>query len=173
MINSVYTSKFLQLGQVYTRDDLRRAFQIRDATLNNGIFKPKGHMSVWLFVTEEKTRDRRPYRDKLQGDDLFMDSRTLGRTDGLIESHRSSDLELLLSNRKKKSEFSNSGFRYEGPFEYVSSEGKNPTRFLLRRARKKETDGNTDIGATKCHDLTYERTEYSQHSKPSRSVCRF
>lgn len=133
MRSLVRTSKFLQLGQVYTRDDLRSAFQIKDATLNNGIFKPKGHASVWLFVTEEKTRDRRPYRDKLQGDKLQMDGQMLGRTDGLMESHRSANLELLLFYRKKKSEFPKSAFRYEGPFEFVSSEGKNPTRFLLKR----------------------------------------
>ena len=133
MKTAVRTSKFLQIGHLYTRNDLRSAFHIRDSTLNNGIFRPKGHTSVWLFVTEEKTRDRRPYRDMLQGDELLMDGQTLGRTDSLIESHLSADLELLLFYRKKKPEYPNSAFRYEGPFRYVSSEGKHPTRFVLRR----------------------------------------
>lgn len=133
MSNLVRTSKFLQVGQIYTRDDLRAAFHIRDATLNNGVFKPKGHASVWLFVTEEKTSDRRPYRDKLQGDELIMDGQTLGRTDALIETHRSADLELLLFYRKKKTEFPKAAFRYQGIFRYISSEGKNPTRFALKR----------------------------------------
>jgi len=133
MNNPVRTSKFLQIGQVYTRDDLRTAFHIRDATLNNGVFTPKGHASVWLFVTEAKSRDQRPYRDKLEGNELLMDGQTLGRTDGLIESHRAADLELLLFYRKKKTEFPKAAFRYEGIFRYVSSEGKNPTRFTLKR----------------------------------------
>jgi putative restriction endonuclease len=133
MTKFVRTSKFLQLGQVYTRDDLRTAFHIRDATLNNGVFRPNGHASVWLFVTEEKAPDRRPYRDKLDGDELSMDGQTLGRTDELIETHRSADLELLLFYRKKKTEFPKAAFRYEGIFRYVSSEGKNPTRFTLKR----------------------------------------
>ena len=95
MKNDLRTSRFLQIGQLYTRGDLRQAFRIRDATLNNGIFKPKGHMSVWLFVTEEKTRDRRPYKDKLQADELLMDGQTVGRTDRFIESHRSGELGAL------------------------------------------------------------------------------
>jgi hypothetical protein len=84
-------------------------------------------------MTQEKTRDRRPYRDSLVGDTLQMEGQTRGRTDHLIESHRSSDLELLLFYRKSKTEFPNAGFRYEGRFEYESSEGKQPKRFVLKR----------------------------------------
>lgn len=135
MDNTIQSSRFLQIGQIYTRDDLRSAFHIRDAALNNGIFKPKGHASVWLFVTEAKARDRTPYRDKLQGDSLIMDGQTLGRTDVLIETHRSANLELLLFYRKSKSEFPNAGFRYEGAFVYVSSEGRHPSHFMLERVR--------------------------------------
>ena len=112
MTISVKTSKFLKVGEVYTRNELRDGFHIRDAALNNGVFKPKGHTSVWLFITQEKTRDRRPYRDSLLGGTLRMEGQTRGRTDQLIESHRSSDLELLLFYRKNKTEFPNAGFRY-------------------------------------------------------------
>ena len=51
----LYTSEHLRMNDVYTREDLRRKFGITDATIKNGIFRPKGHASVWLFVTEEKT----------------------------------------------------------------------------------------------------------------------
>ena len=79
MMTSVKTSKFLKVGEVYTRNELRNGFHIRDAALNNGIFKPKGHTSVWLFITQEKSRDRRPYRDSLVGDTLRMEGQTRGR----------------------------------------------------------------------------------------------
>jgi len=52
------TSTQLVVGETYTRDGLRELFGITDATLNNGIFRPKNTRSVWLFVTEEKTPDR-------------------------------------------------------------------------------------------------------------------
>lgn len=104
MSSHVRTSKFLQLGQIYTIDDLLTAFHIRDVTLNNGVFKPKRHASVWLFCYGRKTAEG-PIPRQAQGDELLMDGQTLGRTDDLIESHRSADLELLLFRRRKKSEF--------------------------------------------------------------------
>jgi putative restriction endonuclease len=141
MTTSVKTSKFLKVGEVYTRNELRNGFHIRDAALNNGIFKPKGHTSVWLFITQEKTRDRRPYRDSLVGDTSRMEGQTRGRTDPLIESHRNADLELLLFYRKNKTEFPKAGFRYEGKFQYESSEGKYPTRFVLKRISQGSLNG--------------------------------
>jgi hypothetical protein len=48
------TSESLVDGAIYTRSELREMFNIRDATINTGIFRPKGHDSVWLFVTEKK-----------------------------------------------------------------------------------------------------------------------
>lgn len=42
-------------------------------------------------------------------------------------------MELLLFYRRKKKEFDNYGFRYEGVFDYVSDEGRNPASFVLRR----------------------------------------
>lgn len=49
------TSSGLELGAVYTRAELERRFAIHDATLKTGIFRPKGHDSVWLFITIDKT----------------------------------------------------------------------------------------------------------------------
>ena len=62
------TSPVLEVGNIYSRADLKGQFGIQDASVNNGIFKPKGHDSVWLFVTKEKTSDRTQYQDILDGE---------------------------------------------------------------------------------------------------------
>lgn len=108
-------------------------FDIRDATINTGIFRPKGHDSVWLFVTENKTPDRTQYHDLLDNDVLHWDGQTMGRTDHWIVGHEDQGLEVLLFYRKSKTEHPGAGFRYEGPFEYVDHKGSHPTRFTLRR----------------------------------------
>ena len=130
------TSDQLTVGDVYTRDDLRTRFSITDATLNTGIFRPSGHDSVWLFITEDKTPDRTQYRDKLDGDVLEMDGQSSGRKDVLLAEHRRRGLELLLFHRKRKYEHPGAGFRYEGLFDYLSHEGSGPAHFRLRRTRQ-------------------------------------
>jgi putative restriction endonuclease len=54
----MFTSEHLKVNEVYARPQLREKLGVKDATIKNGIFHPKGHDSVWLFVTEEKTKDR-------------------------------------------------------------------------------------------------------------------
>ena len=49
------TSEKLVTGKTYSRAELSDVFAIKDATIRNGIFRPKGHESIWLFITEEKT----------------------------------------------------------------------------------------------------------------------
>lgn len=123
----------LKVGDVYTRSDLRELFGIRDATLNNGVFYVKDRHEVWLFVTENKSADREPYVDKLNGDVLCWQGQRLGRTDPLIIDHmRNGDL-LLLFYRMAKNQFEGAGFVFEGPFVYVSHSGGMPTSFVLRR----------------------------------------
>jgi putative restriction endonuclease len=39
-------SEQLELGAVYSREDLRTLLEIHDSTINNGIFHPKGYYSV-------------------------------------------------------------------------------------------------------------------------------
>lgn len=129
------TSDQLTLEKIYTRDDLRNLFSITDATLNTGIFSPKGTSSVWLFITEEKTADRTPYRDQLQGDRLDWQGQMSSRKDALIINHQTRGLELLVFFRKKKSEYPGFGFRYLGPFVYSSHTGNKPTNFVLQRKR--------------------------------------
>lgn len=127
------TSTALQVARVYTRADLKTQFGIKDATINNGIFKPKGHDSVWLFVTKDKTSDRTQYQDTLNGDVLTMEGQTAGRTDGLIIEHGKRGDELLLFYRDSKLQHPGAGFRYEGQFRYETHSGAGPTSFTLRR----------------------------------------
>lgn len=94
--SGIVASKQLEPGTVYTRADLRALFGIHDATLNTGIFRPKGYDSVWLFITEQKTSDRTQYADTLAGDTLHMEGQLKGRTDALILDHRQRGLELLV-----------------------------------------------------------------------------
>ncbi|CCF21873.1 protein of unknown function [Pseudorhizobium banfieldiae] len=128
-----YTSQQLTLEHVYTRDDLRRIFGIIDATLNTGVFRPKGTSSIWLFITEEKTSDRTQYRDRLEGQTLYWQGQSSGRTDALILEHQPRGLELLVFFRRRKYEHPGAGFRYLGPFAYVSHSGNFPTSFVLTR----------------------------------------
>ena len=127
------TSERLTPGNVYTREALKDLFEISDATLNTGVFRPKGTASIWLFVTEEKTADRTQYRDRIEGETLYWQGQTSGRTDDLIIDHYARGLELLVFFRKRKYEHPGAGFRYLGSFEYVSHSGSGPTSFVLRR----------------------------------------
>jgi hypothetical protein len=112
---------------------LRKQFGVKDATINTGIFQPKGHDSVWLFVTEQKTPDRIQYVDKLDGDVLRWEGQLSARKDPIIIKHDTLGLELLVFYRESRHEYQGAGFRYEGPFRYLSHEASHPTRFILRR----------------------------------------
>lgn len=127
------TSSQLTVGNTYSREELARQFGITDATLFTGIFRPKGHESIWLFVTENKTPDRTQYKDELAGDDLYIDGQTSGRKDKLLAEHFENDLEVLLFYRKSKYEFEQAAFRYEGLFRFVEQAGKSPSHFHFHR----------------------------------------
>ncbi|NNC01870.1 hypothetical protein HJC10_03250 [Corallococcus exiguus] len=127
------TSEHLALGTVYSRADLRERFGITDATINNGIFLPKGHESIWLFVTEAKTADRTQYTDRVDGDHVFMDGQLKGGTDHHLIDHSKNGRELLVFHRRHKAEHPGGGFRYIGEFAYVSHEGIEPAHFHLHR----------------------------------------
>ncbi len=129
---SVRTSEKIRPGELYTRKQLASMFSIADATINTGVFQPKGHSSVWLFVTEKKPANRIQYTDRLAGDVLFWQGQSSGRSDQLIIDHEDRGLELLLFYREK----ADSPFRYEGIFEYIEHSGAKPTSFKLRRSMK-------------------------------------
>jgi hypothetical protein len=130
---TVFSSSRLKPGTVYSRELLADLFKIRDATLNTGVFRPKGYSSIWLFVTRDKTLDRTQYKDLLDGDVLHWQGQTSGRTDATIIEREQRGLELLLFYRNFKYEHPHAGFRYEGQFSYVSHHGSHPTSFILRR----------------------------------------
>jgi putative restriction endonuclease len=127
------TSDTLNVGVRYSREDLKTLFDIKDATINTGIFRPKNHDSIWLFVTKNKTPDRVQYHDELRGDDLFIDGQTSGRKDNLLIEHEQMGLEILLFYREEKYESANAAFRYEGRFKYVGHRGSRPAHFHLGR----------------------------------------
>jgi putative restriction endonuclease len=129
---SVRTSEKITPGELYTRKELATMFSISDATINTGVFQPKGHSSVWLFVTEKKQANRTQYTDRLAGDILHWQGQSSGRSDQLIIDHNDRGLELLVFYREK----SDSPFRYEGIFEYAEHSGAKPTSFKLRRLMK-------------------------------------
>ena len=110
------TSESLQVGKVYSRQVLRDKFGIQDATLNNGVFRPKGHDSVWLFITETKTPDRTQYRDALNGDELEWDGQNSGRTDRLVIDHEVLGLELLVFYRARNTSMRMLAFGMRGHF---------------------------------------------------------
>ena len=124
-----YTSSSLQIGAVYTREQLRELFGITDATLNTGLFQPRGYSSLWIFLTEQKTPDRTQYEDRLDGDTLYFQGQTQGRKDDLLINHEEQGIELLVFYRREKYEYPGAGYRYEGPFRYLSHKGERPSSF--------------------------------------------
>lgn len=127
------TSELLQFGRVYERKELQRIIESKDATIFTGIFRPDGHDSIWLFITEAMTKDRTQYKNRLCGDDLEIDGQLAGRKDKLLIEHQSNSLEVIVFYRNNKKEFPGAGFRYEGRFRYVRHEGTRPAHFYFRR----------------------------------------
>jgi hypothetical protein len=126
-------SEKLDVGKVYSRQTLIESFSIQDATINNGVFRPKGSKSIWLFVTRHKTRDRVQYEDRLDGDLLHWEGQVSGRTDKMIIEHEYNGDELLLFYRESKHEHPSAGFLFEGSFRYISHKPGRPSRFVFQR----------------------------------------
>jgi hypothetical protein len=136
----------LTQGEVYTREQLRKRFGITDKTLDTGIFKPPDHDSVWLFVTEQKRDDMTAYVDRLEGDTLHWQGQMGGVKDPQIIEHADRNLELVVFYRPKRDHYDGYGFRFEGPFRYVSHSGAHPTSFVLRRAQPGGQDQESNDG---------------------------
>jgi hypothetical protein len=131
-MNPKFASAKLKVGEVYSRKSLRDIFPTSDATLNTGVFRPKNHSSVWLFVTRKKAANQPKYADQLAGKTLHWQGQTSGKSDLMIVEHKNRDLELLLFYREEPKQYSDSGFRYFGPVEYVSHNPGHPSSFKLR-----------------------------------------
>lgn len=129
------TSEHLKLGGLYTRKQLQEMFDIKDASIRNGIFRPKGHSSVWIFLTSEKRADRIQYIDRIDGDFVYFDGQLKSTTDRLIICSKDVGNELLLFHRQSVYDYGQrlgGAFRYYGPIEYISHEGSGPTHFKAR-----------------------------------------
>lgn len=129
------TSQFLVAGNVFTRAQLKEAFKITDASINNGIFRPKEHDSIWLFVTKDKSSDRRQYDDSFDGSILKMDSQPQGRPDEMLIHHVDLGLEVLMFYRSALRSHDAAGFRFEGSVEYRSHIGDRPKSFVFEVLR--------------------------------------
>jgi hypothetical protein len=126
------TSDSLKLFSTYSRKDLQELFKITDSTINNGIFQPKDHSSIWCFLTRDKTNDRTNYMDDFDGQTLNFEGQLKGRTDNKIINHSREGNEILLFYRERKDEHPNYAFKYFGRFQYISDSGSNPRRFTLQ-----------------------------------------
>ena len=132
-IDSITTSDFLEKGLLYSRKDLGELFGIGVEGLSTGVFKPRNHQSIWLFVTRKKTPDRTQYHDNLRGSILEWDGQEKGLTDKMIINHARDGIEILLFYREKRNQFPNFGFIFEGEFEYLHHIKGKPSKFHLRR----------------------------------------
>lgn len=132
--NSRFASEQLTENQVYTRADLRQLFGITDATIANGVFRPSGYNSVWLFVTQQATTEAQYQNQLLDDDTLVWSGQLAGRTDRLIITHELSGIELLVFYRQSPTQHPGAGFGYLGRFEYQSHSGTRPTSFTLARS---------------------------------------
>jgi 5-methylcytosine-specific restriction protein A len=143
----MFASEKLEEAQIYTRSMLQEMFAITDATLRNGVFRLAEYRSIWLFITEQKTRDIPQLHDLLDGDILYWDGQPEGRTDKYIIEHEAARWELLVFYRKHKNEFPPAGFRYEGRFRYQSHTGSRPTHFILQRVNSIADIVSRDLAA--------------------------
>lgn len=127
-------------------------FGILDANLNTGVFRSKFDNSVWLFITEKKSKDLTQYTDLLDGNNLTWDGQMSGRSDELIRTHKPNNLDLLVFYRKEKRQFDDYSFVYEGPFEYVSDRGSGPTHFTFKRVVVLEQIVASDLDSLKLEE---------------------
>jgi putative restriction endonuclease len=127
-----FASEKLKVGEIYSRKSLREIFPTSDATLNTGVFRPKNHSSVWLFVTRKKAPNQPKYVDYLAGKTIHWQGQTSGKSDLMIIEHKSRDLELLLFYRDEPKQYADAGFRYLGLVEYISHNPGHPSSFTLR-----------------------------------------
>jgi hypothetical protein len=86
----------VRVGSLYTRDQLATVWGYASFhALARGVVTPAGDNKVILFVTENKSADRTPYRDRLRGSvlewegptDHFAEDRMLGAPQNGTEIH--------------------------------------------------------------------------------------
>jgi len=154
----IRSSEALEVLGYYSRKDLQAQFNIVDATIFTGIFQPKDHASIWLFITEEKTSDRTDYADYFDGEVLDFEGQKTGRTDDKIINHVVDGNEILVFYRKKKDQYPRYAFRYLGRFMYVTHKGNKPKEFILQSLDLCVADDGECLGV-KEEVTAYEYTE--------------
>ena len=129
------TSDSLVIGESYSRARLGEMFGLAPIAFQRGVFKPKDHASVWVFVTEEAGDGVDPRGSVLRGDVLHWGGVSGGRSEALVLEHAARGLELVLFHRRNAAQYPDRGFRYEGAFAYdpAAADAEAPTRFVLRR----------------------------------------
>ncbi|HLZ68882.1 MAG TPA: hypothetical protein VKV26_03130 [Dehalococcoidia bacterium] len=125
-------SELLTVGEAYDRRQLQGLLNTKDATINTGVFHPKGYDTILLFVTENTSADGAEHHNLLRGRTLEWDGQTSGRSDDWIIHHTDRGWELLLFYRERKRSYADAGFRYEGQLAYEGHVGAEPAHFTLR-----------------------------------------
>lgn len=164
------TSENLEILKVYSRKELSELFDIKDQTINTGLFKPENHSSVWLFVTIDKTSDRTQYNDNYDGNILNYEGQTKGRRDSLIVKAEQNNDEIIVFLRNKKYEFSNAGFRYLGRFSYISHTEPAPRKFIFQSLDLSESNETIDNIPNNSNDIYYEgKLQKRTHNSKNRN----
>lgn len=125
-------SFLFDIGSSYSRKEISALLSTNDSNINNGLFKPKDKNFAIIFVTENKSKDRTPYKDMLEGNILEWDGQLKGRTDKLVINHARLGLDLILMYRFSRNERPDHSFVCLGRLAYTNHEGSNPTHFYLR-----------------------------------------
>ena len=171
--DSIISSEFLQVGELYSRKDISSLFGIGVEGFSRGLFKSKSHKSIWIFVTRDKTSDRTPYDDNLVGDLLYWDGEDKGGNDDLVIHHIRDGNEILLFYREKRDQFPNFEFRYEGKFEYLDHDKGTPSKFHLHRIHEfdelNERDAEIDSDYEEYIEGN-ERYSYRKHYERDRKL---
>jgi 5-methylcytosine-specific restriction enzyme A len=124
----------LTIGDSYGRKTLASLWGYRGwNALGRGIFTPTRQNVIVLFVTKEKQKSLRQYRDHFEGDRLFMEGEDTHTADGRLANAEAKGVGIHLFYR----ELHHSTFVYYGQVHLESWEehSDQPSSFIFRTAR--------------------------------------
>jgi putative restriction endonuclease len=119
---------------LYTRNELKKLFNITDSSISNEVFRPSGYNSLWLFITTNPTGETQHQSVPADENLLIWSGQLTGNTDKLIATHELHGLELLVFYREAPSQYPGGGFIYKGRFEYQKHTVTRPALFTLARS---------------------------------------
>ena len=76
--------KRFQLWRNYSRQEIAEALGVQRKAIERGVFTPKGHKSIYLFVTREKQRSQTQYKDRILNDILIWEGERMHGNDQRI-----------------------------------------------------------------------------------------